>query len=184
MRACEGCRRRKIKCDSATTNTWPCSACIRLKLHCVPPTVNFDPTNSVLEGERVDYESGSGDEEYHNQIPLQQNFDGISKVPLPIYPQVSYAENINVYQPLPYTQEPPGQQTLQFNDIPGPGVMESHYVAHHAYPVAPIQQQHHSESPESYQTDSYVQQDLSDLLGVLKMDDNGSGLFAQPSRVF
>ncbi|KAK5306310.1 hypothetical protein LTR99_002000 [Exophiala xenobiotica] len=38
MRACEGCRRRKIKCDSATTNTWPCAACVRLKLHCVPPT--------------------------------------------------------------------------------------------------------------------------------------------------
>jgi len=37
MRACEGCRRRKIKCDSATTNTWPCAACTRLKLHCVPP---------------------------------------------------------------------------------------------------------------------------------------------------
>ncbi|KIW65806.1 hypothetical protein PV04_08029 [Phialophora macrospora] len=37
MRACEGCRRRKIKCDSATTNTWPCAACVRLKLHCVPP---------------------------------------------------------------------------------------------------------------------------------------------------
>ncbi len=37
MRACEGCRRRKIKCDAATTNTWPCSACIRLRLHCVRP---------------------------------------------------------------------------------------------------------------------------------------------------
>src|SRR5271155_1671396 len=37
MRACEGCRRRKIKCDSATTNTWPCTACQRLKLQCVPP---------------------------------------------------------------------------------------------------------------------------------------------------
>src|SRR6201985_4007523 len=37
MRACEGCRRRKIKCDSATTNTWPCAACVRLKLHCVRP---------------------------------------------------------------------------------------------------------------------------------------------------
>lgn len=39
MRACEGCRRRKIKCDAATTNTWPCSACNRLKQSCVPPTM-------------------------------------------------------------------------------------------------------------------------------------------------
>lgn len=37
MRACEGCRRRKIKCDAATTNSWPCAACKRLKLTCVPP---------------------------------------------------------------------------------------------------------------------------------------------------
>lgn len=42
MRACEGCRRRKIKCDSATTNTWPCGSCTRLKLACVPPTLNFE----------------------------------------------------------------------------------------------------------------------------------------------
>ncbi|KAL2444827.1 hypothetical protein ABEF95_017288 [Exophiala dermatitidis] len=42
MRACEGCRRRKIKCDSATTNTWPCAACVRLKLHCVPPAGGID----------------------------------------------------------------------------------------------------------------------------------------------
>lgn len=37
IRACEACRRRKIKCDSATTNTWPCAGCIRLKLQCIPP---------------------------------------------------------------------------------------------------------------------------------------------------
>jgi hypothetical protein len=42
MRACEGCRRRKIKCDAATTNAWPCGACIRLKLNCVPPTISYD----------------------------------------------------------------------------------------------------------------------------------------------
>ncbi|KAF2674193.1 hypothetical protein BT63DRAFT_408401 [Microthyrium microscopicum] len=42
MRACEGCRRRKIKCDSATTNTWPCAACTRLKLQCVPPSVSYE----------------------------------------------------------------------------------------------------------------------------------------------
>ena len=46
MRACEGCRRRKIKCDAATTNTWPCSACIRLKLHCVRPNGQYDGSPS------------------------------------------------------------------------------------------------------------------------------------------
>ena len=42
MRACEGCRRRKIKCDAATTNSWPCAACKRLKLTCVPPVGGLD----------------------------------------------------------------------------------------------------------------------------------------------
>ncbi|KAM5467181.1 hypothetical protein MferCBS49748_004112 [Microsporum ferrugineum] len=42
MRACNGCRKRKIKCDSATTNIWPCSACTRLKLVCIPPSVEQD----------------------------------------------------------------------------------------------------------------------------------------------
>lgn len=46
MRACEGCRRRKIKCDAATTNSWPCAACTRLKLNCVPPTVSYEKDSS------------------------------------------------------------------------------------------------------------------------------------------
>jgi hypothetical protein len=42
MRACKDCRRKKIKCDAATTNTWPCSACIRVRSQCVPPIINYD----------------------------------------------------------------------------------------------------------------------------------------------
>lgn len=49
MRACEGCRRRKIKCDAATTNSWPCAACKRLKLTCVPPVGGVDGELSVLD---------------------------------------------------------------------------------------------------------------------------------------
>ena len=43
MRACDGCRKRKIKCDGALQNgPWPCGACLRLKLKCVPPTLDGD----------------------------------------------------------------------------------------------------------------------------------------------
>ena len=60
MRACEGCRRRKIKCDSATTNIWPCSACTRLKLACVPPaTGNEDDSGDGDATEDFDYTSES-----------------------------------------------------------------------------------------------------------------------------
>lgn len=43
MRACDGCRKRKIRCDGALQNgPWPCGACLRLKLKCVPPTLDPD----------------------------------------------------------------------------------------------------------------------------------------------
>lgn len=52
LRACERCRRRKIKCDAATTNTWPCSACKRLKICCIPPTLRYDQDSLVTTGHR------------------------------------------------------------------------------------------------------------------------------------
>ena len=43
MRACDGCRKRKIRCDGALQNgPWPCGACLRLKLKCIPPTLDQD----------------------------------------------------------------------------------------------------------------------------------------------
>lgn len=42
MRACAACRRRKIKCDAATTNTWPCAPCVKQQLECVPPSSDKD----------------------------------------------------------------------------------------------------------------------------------------------
>lgn len=43
MRACDGCRKRKIRCDGALQNgPWPCGACVRLKLKCIPPTLDQD----------------------------------------------------------------------------------------------------------------------------------------------
>ena len=47
MRACEGCRRRKTKCDAATTNTWPCAACVRLKMICIPPTSDIEQDHGL-----------------------------------------------------------------------------------------------------------------------------------------
>ncbi len=177
MRACEGCRRRKIKCDAATTNTWPCSACIRLKLHCVPPTVHYDPGNGQgFEPDRGEYESGSGDDEYHSQVSLQ-HLSASQKPPQQVYQQVPYTDGLNMYHPLPYGQPPHAQQTMQFNNMHAPsGPIDSHYPPQNVFPVAPlIQQPHQSASPEVYHQDQYGQQDLVDILGDLKMDAAGSG---------
>ena len=53
MRACEGCRKRKIKCDAATTNQWPCGSCVRLSFpQPLPSTgtfqVNLNPPFPVV----------------------------------------------------------------------------------------------------------------------------------------
>lgn len=48
IRACRECRRKRIKCDAATTNTWPCSACIRLKLSCARPNGHDGATESQV----------------------------------------------------------------------------------------------------------------------------------------
>ena len=45
MRACGACRRRKIKCDAATTNIWPCGPCLKQQLECVPPTADNEGSN-------------------------------------------------------------------------------------------------------------------------------------------
>jgi hypothetical protein len=195
MRACEGCRRRKIKCDAATTNTWPCSACIRLKLHCIPPTVNYDSGHQGFEQERTEYESGSGDDDYQNQIPLQQHLASVQKSSQQNYPQqISFSEHVSSYQPMPYAQHHPNQQPIQFASMNVPnGVMDGHFSSQNTFPMPPMQHQtiqqqqpqqplqhaSHSQSPESYQ-DQYGAQDLADYLGDLKMDETGSGRYPDP----
>jgi hypothetical protein len=180
MRACEGCRRRKIKCDAATTNTWPCSACIRLKLHCVPPTVNYD-SGQGFENEGDQYESVGADDGFQHQMSMQQHMGGPPKGPQQVYPQqIQYADPVGVYHPVSYGQPPPNQQQpLQFHNIQGPGgVIDNHYPAQNAFPITPIQQQpqQNSASPESYNQEHYDQQALTDLLGDLRMSEAGTGM--------
>lgn len=179
MRACEGCRRRKIKCDAATTNTWPCSACIRLKLHCVPPSVQYDAGNGIgFEPERGEYESGSGDDEYQNQISIQQHLGDPPKSFPQIYPpQIPYADGISMYHSISHAPPlPPDQHTIQFSNMHGPaGALEEHYPSQSIYPVASILQQPPSQSPDLYHQEQYSQQDLVDILGDLKVDVAGSG---------
>ena len=190
MRACEGCRRRKIKCDAATTNTWPCSACIRLKLHCVPPTVNYDQNfpgaQQGFEQERGEYEGTAGDEEYHQQMAMQQQLAGQQKNIPPIYTQqLPYQEPVGVYHPSPYGEPTSShsQQSLHYGNLQTPvSAMSAHhqYPPQSAYTTPILGQQSHSQSPhspETYDQDQYGQQNLADLLGDLRVNTDGSGMF-------
>ncbi|KAK2625723.1 hypothetical protein QTJ16_005035 [Diplocarpon rosae] len=186
MRACEGCRRRKIKCDAATTNTWPCSACIRLKLHCVPPAVNADrdflPGPQDYEGERVEYEDGgSGDDDYRHQVAMLQQMGGPLKIIPPSYTQqLSYSDPAGIYHPVPYGDPPSshGQPSMHYSNVHTP---VSAIASHHSYPQQPVyppmplqQPPAHPLSPEAYEHDHYGQQNLADLLGNLRMNEAGS----------
>ncbi|KAG9232427.1 hypothetical protein BJ875DRAFT_514523 [Amylocarpus encephaloides] len=194
MRACEGCRRRKIKCDAATTNTWPCSACIRLKLHCVPPTVNYDrdfpSTGQSFEptGEqRVAYDSGgSGDDDYHQQVSMQQHqphhhYNAPQKHIPPIYTQqpAPYSDPVGVYQAVSYgpTSSTHGASSMHYSNLHTPvSVIDQHqqqYPQQGVFHTPPLQGSH-PESPGSYQQDQYGQQDMADLLGELRMNEAGT----------
>lgn len=170
MRACEGCRRRKIKCDAATTNTWPCSACIRLKLHCVrpngydgaaepqvyePPTAQFDPPAQTQPA-------------FQQQLPLQEQqlLPQASKPAPNMYAQQSYQDpTAAMYHSVPYAEPQTVQHNLQYTPV-------QRYTPQNTFPTPPLQQQ--PESPEEYQSE-YAQQDLADLLGALKVDEVGTG---------
>jgi hypothetical protein len=186
MRACEGCRRRKIKCDAATTNTWPCSACIRLKLQCVPPTINYDrdfqTDPDAFEPERGEFvdRDGSADD-YHQQVSMQQHLAGSQKNVPPIYTQQGpYADGVGLYQAVGYGEPSSGhsQQSMHYDSLHTPvSVLEQHqhYSPNHVFPPPQLPQNPHPESPVAYEQEQYGQQNLADLLGELKMDEAGTG---------
>ncbi|KAK8103782.1 uncharacterized protein PG998_010815 [Apiospora kogelbergensis] len=176
MRACEGCRRRKIKCDAATTNTWPCSACIRLKLHCVRPNGQYEggPDSQAYEQSPTDYDTG-----FRQQVPMQQQpmMGGQPKVAM-YAGQSPYAEAHDVYQSVPYGAHATAQPGMHYTTMtPAPGVMDQAYAPSSVFPTPPMQHHagpHSEPSPESYTQDQYAQSDLADLLGSLKMDARGT----------
>ena len=129
MRACEGCRRRKIKCDAATTNSWPCAACVRLKLTCVPPTMSYDQDMSSSSEPSFSVDQNQA---YMNAAPApspNEAFQAQHAVPqqsaaqlapgfapsMPHSTQGGYTEDLRLYQQAPYMQMPPGQDALQYN---------------------------------------------------------------------
>lgn len=191
MRACEGCRRRKIKCDAATTNTWPCSACTRLKLHCVPPTVNQDDgftSGQISDSERVgeyDASSGSDLDNFHQRIPLEHprmapelQYFGVSAPP-PTDPTGSYSSGIGVYQMGSSMTQPEDQHNLlTYHDVPSTHIPVVDVSYHHSQPMFPTQPAQGMSSTGNgsfFDQDQTAAKDLSDALGELKIDETGVG---------
>ncbi len=169
MRACEGCRRRKIKCDAATTNSWPCSACVRLKLHCVRPN-GFDSA-----GDPTTYEAFITPDQFQQmtmQMPPQHHRGAAD-----MYPQMSsYTDNPAAFHTIPYDPSQ-AQHDIHYTTVPPRAVVDpASYATQNNFPPSLNHPEHPGASPESYTTDSYQKQDLSDLLGTLKLNELGTGM--------
>ncbi|KAI0410073.1 fungal-specific transcription factor domain-containing protein [Xylaria palmicola] len=184
MRACEGCRRRKIKCDAATTNTWPCSACIRLKLHCVRPNAQYDEStddSQPYEQLRADYEAG---QESYRQMAMQQPpsqhimAGAHPKTSMYAAQSSSYPNQQAVYPLSQYGDAGSVQQHMPYGSLPPPvNVLDQAYSSAGVFPTPPLPEMsapHSESSPESYHTEQYGQHDLADLLGPLKLDERGT----------
>ncbi|KAF2400422.1 hypothetical protein EJ06DRAFT_537972 [Trichodelitschia bisporula] len=182
MRACEGCRRRKIKCDAATTNSWPCAACTRLKLNCVPPTVSYEKDSSTSPGvhtfeiQRVnDYPTIpiGNISDYHRQPPPQY-----APVAQSMPPQVrsNYVEPMGAYQSPTYIDST--QPQLPYGGVPAVAIPESQIkYPQISYATPPPGIPSVSAPDSSWKSDgsvvSSMADELSEAMTELKIDHLG-----------
>lgn len=150
--------------------------------------MNYDrdfPANQGFEGERIEYESGgSGDDDYQHQLAMQQQMGGPHKNIPPIYThQMPYPDAAGVYHPGPYGEPSSShsQASMHYSNLQTPvSVVDQHqnYPPQPNYSSVPLQPQpSHPETPEAYEQDQYGQQNLADLLGELRMNEAGSGMY-------
>ncbi|KAI9760056.1 MAG: hypothetical protein M4579_001889 [Chaenotheca gracillima] len=192
MRACEGCRRRKIKCDAATTNTWPCSACIRLKLQCVPPTVSYDrdstqPGQSFSQGaDEYDVEDDSSEDHFAQNLHV--NLEGAKDLTDGLPQEHAYGM-FGAYPP-PYDSHvldqhhiPVSHPFSSMNEVP----LAASEISHQSEPNFSAASVHssaptHPASPESWHSDQGSPASLSDVLGALKIDETGAPPYMAPAK--
>jgi hypothetical protein len=177
MRACEGCRRRKIKCDGATTNAWPCSSCGRLKLQCVPPAI--DGETGEDEGTSVEPEAEAPAYNHHNGVYSNSNIQttpGHDSSNLDSSPQRQEVGGS-------FAEEKPFSQAALFNDQSQPqghhGMLAYSnpglpYLNHESFPTPPTRAV--SDTAESWHSD-HSGTDFTEAMGQLKIDDAGMGRF-------
>ena len=189
MRACEGCRRRKIKCDAATSNQWPCAACVRLKLHCVPPTANYDrvPNGGHLAGlERVldfDASSGSGEDDYHAQTSVPQYYDSMSNTHDMDPRQGSFNDGMGAFHTPPYSERAPSLNGAYYDEVPGMQLrVDQSFQEPGSYAQmngAPITT---GQNGTVWNNEQLSAAELSDVLGELKINENGEGVLSRTAK--
>ncbi|KAJ5352279.1 hypothetical protein N7452_001253 [Penicillium brevicompactum] len=168
MRACNGCRKRKIKCDAATTNTWPCSACTRLKLVCVPPTIGQD--GDFLpdgQGESTMETGGPSNSVDGHAFPVPPVYRNNSQ---PMNTMPSY-DQMNMYSQF----VPPQAQPAMYNDLRSPPMTmpPQAYQQPQMYTGPQTPSMGTSDRSLYIDNDQSTAENLSEVLGELKIDETG-----------
>ncbi|KAL8732632.1 MAG: hypothetical protein Q9166_002607 [cf. Caloplaca sp. 2 TL-2023] len=195
MRACEGCRRRKIKCDAATTNSWPCAACVRLKLQCVPPSLNYDRVHggggsfSGLEGVLdFDHSSASGEDEHYGQPGEATQFYDFGHPNDSMHnPQLAYGHNMESFTTSANTERHPSQPDFGYDPaVSLPLTLPETYqnpTAFQAINVAPPPPRPPlSRNDTNWTNDQRSAADLCDVLGELSIKENGVALYISQQK--
>lgn len=187
MRACEGCRRRKIKCDAATTNAWPCAACIRLKLNCVPPTVSYDKDYNAntqtyeLEEKPLEYATAPDPQQHNFQrppvMPGSQGLPSHMTSAMATSATAPYQDGMRMYQNAPYGEQQPHDH-IQYASLPQQHAVQQNLnyapqMYSEAPPPAPTMTMTPPESEGQWKQDP--SSNLADALGELKIDHTAVG---------
>ncbi|QGA19958.1 hypothetical protein EYB26_007656 [Talaromyces marneffei] len=176
MRACNGCRKRKIKCDAATTNTWPCTACLRLKLVCVPPTIGQDGEQvgaaQGVEAEQAGYPDATNQQQTIQQHELMQsNYapdDPSLASNIPPYGMYSsyIPQNHGMYAPA---------QTPEI-------AVTQHPYSNQYYQMPPPQPIPSADSGVFVEPEHSTAEDLSEALGELRIEESGIAPYIRQQR--
>ncbi|CAL8575136.1 hypothetical protein XPA_001078 [Xanthoria parietina] len=192
MRACEGCRRRKIKCDAATTNSWPCAACVRLKLSCVPPSLNYDRvhggagSHSGLEGVLdFDHSSASGEDDHYFQHGEPTQFYDFGHPNDSVHnPQVGYGHHLGSFNAPANVERHPSHTDFSYDPVTSmPMTLPETFhqpTTFQAINVAPPPP--HPSHGSNWTSDQHSPTDLSDVLGQLSIKENGVALYISQQK--
>jgi hypothetical protein len=176
MRACNGCRKRKIRCDAATTNAWPCSACTRLRLVCVPPTIgqngDFLAPGQSNETSVPLETSKQLDLSRHTVPAAQSHVVGDSH---PTGSIGSFNNGVGIYSQYISQSHP-----SVYSELPPPQIAVSQQPFHqqNIFPSAPPPALASVDNGVFIDQDKSTAESLSEVLGELKIDETGIGEMA------
>lgn len=178
MRACNGCRKRKIKCDAATTNTWPCSACSRLKLVCVPPTIGQESEFQAGEADPTGpLGTSSAPQASQHAFSIAPDFRENGQPPMASMP--SYSESMNVFPQWMPPPPPSHSQPTVYGDVHSPPLSEPQphqYQQQQMFATAPTQPLGTTDNGLYIDNEQSTAENLSEVLGELKIDETGIGM--------